>query len=54
MRKITNKLYYGDYKFIVELNTRAEMGTNQLTVWVAEKRDNDVPPLSSRGGTLPL
>src|SRR5579884_441032 len=46
MRKITDKLYYGDYKFIVELNTRAEMGTNQLTVWVAEKRDTSDVPLS--------
>jgi hypothetical protein len=37
MRAVADKMYYGDYKFLVELDTGAETGTNQVTVWVAEK-----------------
>src|SRR6266581_137760 len=44
MRMVTDKIYYGDYKFIMEFDTGAETGANQLTVWVAEKMAiNDVP-----------
>jgi len=43
MRVVTDEMYYGDYKFFIELDTGAETGANQLTVWVAEKVDiNDV------------
>src|SRR5690348_969672 len=44
MHMVTDKMYYGDYKFTVELDTGAGTGINQLTVWVSEKIDvNDVP-----------
>src|SRR5690348_4995770 len=44
MRVVTDKMYYGDYKFFIELDTEAATGANQLTVWVAEKLDvHDVP-----------
>lgn len=46
MRMVTDKIYYGDYKFIVELDTGAETGANQLTVWAAEKVDIDTVSLS--------
>ncbi len=44
MHMITDKMYYGDYKFFLELDTGAAAGVNQLTVWVAKKLDvHDVP-----------
>src|SRR5436305_9853415 len=46
MRMITNKMYYGNYKFFIQLDTGAETGANQLTVWVAEKLDVKDVPLS--------
>lgn len=38
MHKTIDTLYYGNYKFIVELDTGAETGHNQRLVWVAQKR----------------
>jgi hypothetical protein len=46
MNVIADKMYYGDYKFFIELDTGAETGANQLTVWVAEKMDINNVPLS--------
>ena len=37
MRMITDTMYFGNYKFDVELDTGSETGANQLTIWVAEK-----------------
>ena len=37
MRMEVDKMYYDNYLFRVELDTGAETGTNQLTVWCAEK-----------------
>jgi hypothetical protein len=39
MRVETDKMYYGNYRFVAELNTGSELGANQLTIWVAEKPD---------------
>jgi hypothetical protein len=39
-------MYYGDYKFIVDLDTGAETGANQRTVWVAEKVNIEAVSLS--------
>ena len=41
-----DKVYYGNYKFVVELDTGAETGANQLIVWFAEKVNIDTVPLS--------
>ena len=49
MRKITDTMYYGNYKFDVELDTGSETGANQLTVWVAEKLHIDTVPLKQFG-----
>ena len=45
MRMITDTMYFGNYKFDVELDTGSETGANQLTVWVAEKLHIDTVPL---------
>jgi hypothetical protein len=45
MRMTTDKMYYGNYRFIVEFNSGSETGSNQLTVWFAEKLDIDTVPL---------
>ncbi len=45
MRVEADKVYYGNYKFVVELDTGAETGTNQRTVWFAEKVNIDTVPL---------
>ena len=49
MRMITDTMYYGNYKFDVELDTGSETGANQLTVWVAEKVNIDTVPLKQFG-----
>src|SRR5438876_12160411 len=49
MRMITDTMYYGNYKFDVELDTGSETGANQLTVWVAEKVNIDTVPLKQYG-----
>ena len=46
---ITNTMYFGNYKFDVELDTGSETGANQLTVWVAEKLNIDTVPLKQFG-----
>ncbi len=46
MRADLEKMYFGNYKFTVELDTGSETGGHQLTVWVAEKVDVDAVPLS--------
>ncbi len=45
MRMEVDKLYYDNYLFRVELDTGAETGTNQLTVWYAEKKNITTIPL---------
>jgi hypothetical protein len=45
MRVTTDKMYYGHYRFAVEFDSGSETGSNQLTVWVAEKADIDTVPL---------
>src|SRR6266567_4757922 len=45
MRVTTDKMYYGNYRFVVEFDSGSETGSNQLTVWVAEKADIDTVPL---------
>src|SRR6516164_4560574 len=49
MRMITDTMYFGTYKFEVELDTGSETGSNQLTVWVAEKLNIDTVPLKQFG-----
>ena len=49
MRMITDTMYFGNYKFDVELDTGSETGANQLTVWVAEKLNIDTVPLKQFG-----
>jgi hypothetical protein len=45
MRMTTDKMYYDNYRFVVEFDSGSETGPNQLTVWVAEKADIDAVPL---------
>src|SRR6266702_4399168 len=45
MRMTTDTLYYGNYRFVVEFDSGSETGSNQLTVWVAEKLDIVTVPL---------
>jgi hypothetical protein len=49
MRMTTDTLYYGNYRFVVEFDSGSETGSNQLTVWVAEKADIDAVPLKQFG-----
>jgi hypothetical protein len=49
MRMITDTMYFGNYKFDVELDTGSETGANQLTVRVAEKLNIDTVPLKQFG-----
>lgn len=49
MRMTTDKMYYGNYRFVVEFDSGSESGSNQLTVWVAEKADIDAVPLKQFG-----
>src|SRR6266446_4094706 len=49
MRVTTDKMYYGNYRFVVEFDSGSEAGSNQLTVWVAEKADIDAVPLKQFG-----
>jgi len=46
MRADVDKLYSGNYRFTVEIDTGAETGSNQLTVWFAEKVHVETVPLS--------
>jgi hypothetical protein len=46
---ITDTMYYGNYKFDVELDTGSETGANQLTIWGAEKLNIDTVPLKQFG-----
>jgi hypothetical protein len=45
MRMATDKMYYDNYRFVVEFDSGSETGSNQLTVWAAEKTDIDTVPL---------
>jgi len=49
MRMATDKMYYGNYRFVVEFDSGSETGSNQLTVWAAEKVDIDTVPLKQFG-----
>src|SRR5260221_7148581 len=49
MRMATDKMYYGNYRFVVEFDAGSETGSNQLTIWVAEKADIDTGPLKQFG-----
>jgi len=49
MRMTTDKMYYGNYRFVVEFDSGSETGSNQPTVWVAEKADIDAVPLKQFG-----
>src|SRR5260370_34408168 len=49
MRMATDKMYYGNYRFVVEFDEGSETGSNQLTIWVAEKTDIDTVPLKHFG-----
>ncbi|MGZ6368889.1 MAG: hypothetical protein ACXWPS_23395, partial [Ktedonobacteraceae bacterium] len=46
---VTDTMYFGNYKFDVELDTGSETGANQLTVWAAEKLNIDTVPLKQFG-----
>jgi hypothetical protein len=46
---ITDTMYFGTYKFDMELDTGSEPGANQLTIWVAEKLHIDTVPLNQFG-----
>ncbi|HLZ59374.1 MAG TPA: hypothetical protein VKR06_20715 [Ktedonosporobacter sp.] len=46
MHTIVDTFFYGNFKFMVELDTGSETGSEQLTVWVAEKADIETVPLS--------
>jgi hypothetical protein len=46
MRADVDKIYSGNYRFTVEIDTGAETGSNQLTVWFAEKVNVETVPLS--------
>lgn len=35
------KIYYNDYRFVAELDTGAEVGANQVTLWFGEKEQHD-------------
>jgi len=49
MRIITDTMYFGTYKFDMDLDTGSETGANQLTIWVAEKLNIDTVPLKQFG-----
>ena len=49
MRIITDMMYFGNYKFDMDLDTGSETGANQLTIWVAEKLNIDTVPLKQFG-----
>src|SRR5215471_1495729 len=49
MRMNTDTMYFGNYKFDVELDTGSETGAHQLTIWVAEKLNIDTVPLKQFG-----
>ena len=49
MRITTDTMYFGKYKFDMELDTGSETGANQLTIWVAEKLNIDTVPLKQFG-----
>src|SRR6202011_2958389 len=49
MRMATDKMYYGNYRLVVEFDSGSETGSNQLTVWAAEKVDIDTVPLKQFG-----
>ena len=49
MRIITDTMYFGNYKFDMDLDTGSETGANQLTIWVAEKLNIDTVPLKQFG-----
>ncbi|MDQ2906928.1 MAG: winged helix-turn-helix domain-containing protein [Chloroflexota bacterium] len=51
MHMIMDKMYCGNYKFVVEFDSGSETGSNQLTVWAAEKTDIDAVPLKQIGTT---
>ena len=46
MRMTPDKMYY---RFIVAFDSGSETGSNQLTVWVAKKKDIDAVPLKRFG-----
>jgi hypothetical protein len=46
---VTDTMNYDNYRFVVEFDSGSETGTNQLTVWVAEKTDIDAVPLKQLG-----
>src|SRR5450759_5167521 len=45
MRMTTDKMYFDNYRFVVEFDSGSETAPNQLTVWVAEKANIDAVPL---------
>src|SRR6266851_10240258 len=49
MRITTDTMYFGKYKFDMELDTGSETGANQLTVRVAEKLNIETVPLKQFG-----
>ncbi|MBA2286069.1 MAG: winged helix-turn-helix domain-containing protein [Ktedonobacteraceae bacterium] len=51
MHMIMDKMYCGNYKFVVEFDSGSETGSNQLTVWAAEKTDIAAVPLKQIGTT---
>jgi hypothetical protein len=48
------KLYYGNYAFMVELDTGAEVGDNQVTLWYSEKVNIQTIPLDKVDSRLLL
>jgi hypothetical protein len=54
MRTVVDTMYCGNYRFVVELDTGAETGANQRTVWVAARADADAAlPAQSGAAHLP-
>lgn len=51
MHTIIDTIYYGCYKFEVELDTGSETGADQLTVWAAAQLPVDTLPLKQFGAT---
>jgi hypothetical protein len=46
MRADVDTIYSGNHRFTIEMDTGAETGSNQLTVWFAEKVPVEAVPLS--------
>jgi hypothetical protein len=48
-RRAQIKMYFGNYRFVVEFDAGSETGSNQLTIWFTEKADIEAVPLKQFG-----